>query len=59
MCTVQNTAGGIAWSKDNSTIFYVTKDEVLRPDKVRSQAPPASVSVQILSAESQLKSSEY
>lgn len=31
---LQNTAGDVAWSADNATLFYVTRDEVLRPDKV-------------------------
>lgn len=31
---MQNTAGDVAWASDNKTLFYVTRDEVLRPDKV-------------------------
>ena len=32
--SLQNTGGGVAWSKDNGTIFYTTQDAVHRPDKV-------------------------
>lgn len=29
-----NTTGGAAWANDNQTVFYTTKDESLRPEKV-------------------------
>lgn len=31
---ITNTTGGAAWANDNETIFYTTKDETLRPNKV-------------------------
>lgn len=31
---VKNTSGSAAWANDNKTIFYVTKDESLRPYKI-------------------------
>ena len=36
---MQNTAGDVAWAADNATLFYVTKDAVLRPDKVHRCCP--------------------
>jgi oligopeptidase B len=30
----QNTSGDFVWANDNSTLFYVTKDELDRPFKV-------------------------
>ena len=32
---VQDTAGNVAWANDNKTLFYVTKDKLDRPFKVR------------------------
>ena len=29
-----NTTGGAAWANDNQTVFYTTKDESLRPERV-------------------------
>jgi hypothetical protein len=34
-CSVQDTAGSIVWANDNETLFYVTKDKLDRPYKVR------------------------
>ncbi|RPI01248.1 MAG: oligopeptidase B, partial [Calditrichaeota bacterium] len=31
---IPNTSGSAAWANDNQTVFYVTKDSTLRPDKV-------------------------
>jgi oligopeptidase B len=31
---IENTAGNMAWSTDNKTLFYVTKDKLDRPYKV-------------------------
>lgn len=31
---IGNTSGNIAWAGDNLTLFYSTKDESLRPDKI-------------------------
>jgi oligopeptidase B len=31
---IPGTAGNFAWANDNQTIFYATKDETLRPDKI-------------------------
>ena len=31
----QDTAGSIVWANDNETLFYVTKDKLDRPYKVR------------------------
>lgn len=28
---IKNTSGGVTWANDNKTLFYVTKDESLRP----------------------------
>jgi len=33
---IKNTSGGVTWANDNKTIFYVTKDESLRPCKIFS-----------------------
>jgi protease II len=35
MCVKQDTAGSIVWANDNETLFYVTKDKLDRPYKVR------------------------
>lgn len=32
--TIKNTSGNSVWANDNKTIFYVTKDDALRPCKV-------------------------
>ena len=31
---IPDTAGSFAWAADNTTLFYVTKDKLDRPDKV-------------------------
>ncbi len=31
---IENTTGGAAWAEDNQTVFYTTKDETLRPNKI-------------------------
>ncbi len=31
---IPNTSGGITWANDNKIIFYSTKDETLRPNKI-------------------------
>ncbi len=33
---IKNTSGGVTWANDNKTLFYVTKDESLRPCKIYS-----------------------
>lgn len=33
---IKNTSGGVTWANDNKTIFYVIKDESLRPFKIFS-----------------------
>jgi protease II len=35
MWLIQDTAGSIVWANDNETLFYVTKDKLDRPYKVR------------------------
>ncbi len=42
--TIPNTSGNIAWSNDNKTIFYATKDETLRPDKIYRHELGTSIS---------------
>ncbi|MFZ5517259.1 MAG: S9 family peptidase [Candidatus Zhuqueibacterota bacterium] len=31
---IPNTTGGATWANDNKTVFYVTKDSTLRPEKI-------------------------
>ena len=31
---ILNTSGSVTWANDNKTLFYATKDETLRPDKI-------------------------
>ncbi len=31
---IPNTSGNVTWANDNLTVFYSTKDETLRPDKI-------------------------
>lgn len=31
---LEGTSGNLAWANDNKTIFYATRDETLRPDKI-------------------------
>lgn len=35
LCGLQDTAGSVVFANDNSTLFYVTKDKLDRPFKVR------------------------
>jgi len=42
---IENTSGSVIWANDNKTLFYATKDETLRPDKIyrhKLGVPPAS-----------------
>ena len=32
-CWMQDASGSVVWSKDNKSIFYVTKDDLDRPHK--------------------------
>ena len=31
---MDNTSGAVTWANDNKTLYYVTKDETLRPEKI-------------------------
>ena len=39
LCGLQDTAGSVVFANDNSTLFYVTKDKLDRPFKVRGVLP--------------------
>lgn len=45
---ITNTSGSVAWANDNKTVFYTTKDETLRTNKVYRHALGTDPSTDVL-----------